>query len=293
MNHDSLGTYDRDILLLLVSLSLLLKCHYSESFFSVSLSLSLMSSSSSSFDFSSLRSFLSLEEGRLSSAPRTSAGAQLDKLWLGSQPPPQPASSSTASSFSFSSLFSSSSVDAPSSSDNSPNNTKSWLSLDTSSVPFLSSASSTPPSSSFSCFTLDWTQRLILFSLSLFAGLLMLGLSFTFLPGILLGGSAKFALSYALSNVFLLFSSVFLVGIRSQFESMTSNNRTLISSVYLFSLLSVIYCSIAFQSMFLIVPLLIIQFLALLSYVLSYFPYGVTAAKGMWKFVARKVGIPV
>jgi hypothetical protein len=236
----------------------------------------------------SLKSLLNLEEGR----SQTKAGAGLDKLWLGTTNQPNTNNNnSTNSSSSFSSWFnltSSSNTNNTSNSnpDISANNTKSWFSFDN---PLASSSAKTEEN----WLALNWYQRMGLFGLSFLGGVIMLVLAFMYLPQILLGQTSKFAMSYTLANILLLLSSAFLVGPRTQFESMFHSSRITISIVYVISLLAVMYSAWQIRSMFVLIPLLIVQFLSLLSYVLSYFPYGASMVKRFLSFFGRKVGLPI
>jgi hypothetical protein len=242
----------------------------------------------------SIKSILNMEEGRST----TKAGAGLDKLWLGTNNQPNldnNSNNNNSSSSSISSWFnltnnnnSNNDNSANSNPDISANNTKSWFSFENP----LSSSNNTS-SSNNECLSLNWYQRMGLFSMSFIGGIIMLIMAFMSIPAFLLGSASKFAMSYCLGNILLILSSVFLVGPKAQLQSMLHNSRTGVTIVYLLSLLAVLYCSYAVRSIFVIVPLLIVQFVSLISYVLSYFPYGAAMVKRITTFFARKIGLPI
>jgi hypothetical protein len=122
--------------------------------------------------------------------------------------------------------------------------------------------------------TLSWKQRLIAFMMSLTVGLVMLFLAFSFLPMVFVGAPAKFAISYALANFLLLGSSCFLVGPSKQLAQMFNGDRALPSSIYIGSLVLTFYVAWQYRSFFIVVPVLVIQFISLAVYVMSYVPFG-------------------
>ena len=127
----------------------------------------------------------------------------------------------------------------------------------------------------FSALTsLSWRQRLVAFAMCVTCGLVMLSLSFMYLSLVFVGAPAKFSLCYAMANMFLLASSLFLVGPTKQLSQMFSAQRAPVSAVYLSSLLLLFYVSWQWRSFFIVVPVLIIQFASLAAYVLSYVPFG-------------------
>lgn len=130
-------------------------------------------------------------------------------------------------------------------------------------------------SSEWSALTsLSWKQRLIAFCMCATVGCVMLFMAFSFLPMVFLGAPAKFAISYALGNFFLLGSSCFLVGPSKQLSQMFQPDRAVVSGVYLGSLVLTFYTAWQYRSFFVVVPVLLIQFTSLLFYVMSYVPFG-------------------
>ena len=140
----------------------------------------------------------------------------------------------------------------------------------------------------FSALTsLSWRQRLVAFAMCLTCGLVMLSLSFMYLSLVFVGAPAKFSLCYAMANMFLLASSLFLVGPTKQLSQMFSAQRAPVSAVYLSSLLLLFYVSWQWRSFFIVVPVLIVQFASLAAYVLSYVPFGQGPSDAHTRAIAR------
>lgn len=118
----------------------------------------------------------------------------------------------------------------------------------------------------------------------------MLGLAFAYLPLVFLGAPAKFALSYALGNAFLIGSSLFLVGPAKQLSQMFSTGRAFVSGVYLASLVLLFYVSWQWRSFLIVVPVLIVQVASLAAYVASYVPFGQAMLQRIWGWtVGRQI----
>ena len=130
--------------------------------------------------------------------------------------------------------------------------------------------------------TLSWRHRLMGFGFSLAAGCCMMGLAFMYLPLVFLGAPAKFALSYAMANGFLVGSSLFLVGPSKQIKEMFSPARAFVSAVYLGSLVLLFYVSWQWRSFLIVVPVLVVQVASLAAYVASYVPFGQAMLTRIW-----------
>ena len=135
---------------------------------------------------------------------------------------------------------------------------------------------------------LSWPQRLAAFGLLLFGGVVFLALAVLYAPLIIAGRSSKFAVTYVFANVSLLASSCVLVGPRRQMASMFAAHRLYASIVYLGSMVGVMYSAWQIRTMWVIVPMLVCQFAALLWYALSYFPYGQKTVRVMTSFLCRR-----
>ena len=233
-------------------------------------------SSSVSSLFSSLTSSSALSSSISSSSSSpsslsTSSPSSSSSGGGASNPDATSASSISSSWFAWTTPASESqSLTTPSSS--TPTSTASWLS----SIPGYGGGED-----SSVCFGLSWHQRLGLFFLSCFAGALMLFLSFSFLPLILLGQSSKFTMAYALANVFFLASSSFLTGPQQQLMTMFHPSRMAISSLYLLSLVGTLYAAWQVRVFYVVLPLMVVQVVTLLMYVMSYLPFGPAMMKRM------------
>jgi len=117
-------------------------------------------------------------------------------------------------------------------------------------------------------------QRIALFLMTLALGLIMGGLSFIYINLILVGRPEKFAFAYTMANLSLLTSSCFLVGPVSQLSSLFASHRFTAAMIYLGTLVLTLYCSWSIPSFFILVPLLVIQFGALIWYAASFVPWA-------------------
>ncbi|KAK4523976.1 hypothetical protein GAYE_SCF00G1874 [Galdieria yellowstonensis] len=134
-----------------------------------------------------------------------------------------------------------------------------------------------------SAFGRDWaselslsrTQRLVGFAMCFVAGAMMLFLSILLLPTSALRPT-KFALSFTLGNILVLFSTAFLVGPYRQLQYMFKPVRLLSTCVYLVSLFMAIFFSVSKVKLRypLVVLSIIFEIGALLWYCASYIPFG-------------------
>lgn len=85
-------------------------------------------------------------------------------------------------------------------------------------------------------FNLTWWQRLGLFAMVFGTGVLLIGISFTFLPVIVLVPH-KFAAAFTMGNLLAIMSTWILVGPRAQLQAMFHPVRATAAAVYLSSLL--------------------------------------------------------
>lgn len=87
-----------------------------------------------------------------------------------------------------------------------------------------------------SIFNLSLFQRILLFAMCFATGILLIGVSFTFLPFIVITPH-KFAAAFTMGNILAIISTWILVGPRAQLQSMFNPIRAIASSIYLASLL--------------------------------------------------------
>ena len=128
-------------------------------------------------------------------------------------------------------------------------------------------------------FHLTRMQRLALFGMFFAAGILMSMLSMLLMPSIVLRPH-KFALAFALGQVFLIGSTWFLIGPRAQLQAMASADRLVPCIVYWTSLALVIVASVR-QAAPAAIVLVLVQIGAAGWYGLTYVPYGRTLL-GVW-----------
>eukprot|EP00485_Elphidium_margaritaceum_P012481 CAMPEP_0202689868 /NCGR_PEP_ID=MMETSP1385-20130828/5047_1 /ASSEMBLY_ACC=CAM_ASM_000861 /TAXON_ID=933848 /ORGANISM="Elphidium margaritaceum" /LENGTH=189 /DNA_ID=CAMNT_0049345077 /DNA_START=47 /DNA_END=616 /DNA_ORIENTATION=+ len=132
------------------------------------------------------------------------------------------------------------------------------------------------PSLMGGCCDLTYKQRITGFFMSAGTGLLFLFLSSFFVAGLLIGSVAKFAMCYFFANIFLLLSTTFLVGIREQCKHMFEKKRFPLTIIYIGTLTLAMASVFSHQSIFIAVPLIVVQFIALIMYIVSYMPGGVS-----------------
>eukprot|EP01122_Echinamoeba_exundans_P009823 TRINITY_DN3538_c0_g2_i1.p3 TRINITY_DN3538_c0_g2~~TRINITY_DN3538_c0_g2_i1.p3 ORF type:complete len:146 (-),score=20.15 TRINITY_DN3538_c0_g2_i1:76-513(-) len=131
------------------------------------------------------------------------------------------------------------------------------------------------------CPSLSWTQRLWGFVICFALGFVCSFIG-TFFITINL---ALFAVLYTLGNVFSLASTGFLVGPIRQLKSMFDPTRMITTIVFLAAMALTLTAALWWQNVGLVILFVIIQWLALIWYSLSYIPYARTlvtnCAKGL------------
>lgn len=81
---------------------------------------------------------------------------------------------------------------------------------------------------------------------------------------------------YFFANIFLLISTTFLVGIKEQCKHMFEKKRLPLSIIYVGTLALAMAAVFTHQSIFIILPLIIVQFISLIMYIISYMPGGIS-----------------
>lgn len=119
-------------------------------------------------------------------------------------------------------------------------------------------------------------QRTMAFSVLLMCALGSLALAFATLPLIVLR-PAKFAVSYTIGSALLLCSFALINGPINYAKSLVASDRIMFTAIYLGSLGLTLYSSLISQSYSLALLSSIVQMVAMLWYVASYFPGGVAA----------------
>ena len=117
--------------------------------------------------------------------------------------------------------------------------------------------------------TLNRTQKLLGFLVCF-----SLGMVLSFLAPAFLLRPIKLATTLTLGNVLSICSMMFLVGPAKQCSSMLDSKRWIATTVYIASLIFTLLAAFLVKSRLLCLACIIIQYLALAWYSLSYIPYG-------------------
>ncbi|KAK9804287.1 hypothetical protein WJX72_005047 [[Myrmecia] bisecta] len=120
-----------------------------------------------------------------------------------------------------------------------------------------------------------------------FAICLGVGLFFGFLSSMFFLMPTKFAVLYTFSNVFYIASTMFLMGPCKQLSKMFDQGRIFATAIYLVAMALTLWAAIKLHSLILTLVFVIIQFLALTWYCLSYIPFAREVA---WKMIRSCVG---
>ncbi|CEO94221.1 Vesicle transport protein [Plasmodiophora brassicae] len=123
-------------------------------------------------------------------------------------------------------------------------------------------------------FQMSFSQRMMAFGLTFVGGIFFLFMSSFYVFGLVLGQTTKFALSYSLGNFLLFFSTIFLTGPQKQWENITSKGRLASSSLWIGSMFGTLFSAFQYPYFYILLPLIVIQIIALVSYILTYLPFG-------------------
>eukprot|EP01023_Acetabularia_acetabulum_P009189 TRINITY_DN14065_c0_g1_i4.p2 TRINITY_DN14065_c0_g1~~TRINITY_DN14065_c0_g1_i4.p2 ORF type:complete len:165 (-),score=14.45 TRINITY_DN14065_c0_g1_i4:1526-2020(-) len=120
--------------------------------------------------------------------------------------------------------------------------------------------------------TLTWTQRLWGFGICFAVGMLFTIISIWFVFVLNFKG---FGVFYTLGSIATIASTFFLMGPLKQFKRMFKYNRWIASLVYVGSIILTLVVAFAMKnSGFLVLILVVIQFCAMIWYILTYVPGG-------------------
>jgi len=141
------------------------------------------------------------------------------------------------------------------------------------------------------CPNMSMQNRVIGWLVCFGIGILLQLLSFTAIGSILTGKAKKFAILYTLGNICALGGTFFVCGPKTQIRRMTKKNRLGASLAFIISL--VLTLVVAFVAKFpgrtlLILILVLIQWLAIIWYTLSYIPF---ARQGAMSCMRRCIGL--
>ncbi|XP_027237540.2 vesicle transport protein SFT2A isoform X1 [Penaeus vannamei] len=125
--------------------------------------------------------------------------------------------------------------------------------------------------------SLSWSTRVKGFAICFILGFLfsLLGSALFFLPK----GTILFAIFYTLGNVMALSSTCFLMGPVNQCKKMFAKTRIIATIIMFVALIMTLIAAFVVHKKALALLMVIIQFLAMTWYSLSYIPYARDAAK--------------
>uniref|UniRef100_A0A383W8P8 Vesicle transport protein n=1 Tax=Tetradesmus obliquus TaxID=3088 RepID=A0A383W8P8_TETOB len=126
--------------------------------------------------------------------------------------------------------------------------------------------------------TMTWRQRAIGFGITFGLGILFSFLSLMFLWTLQV---TKFAVLYSIGSVLSMGSTMFLMGPGKQCKNMVQPHRALATFVYLASIAGTLAVAFTIGSAILVIFLLIIQFMAMIWYCVTYIPGGQEFMKRM------------
>lgn len=128
------------------------------------------------------------------------------------------------------------------------------------------------------CPTLTFSQRIIAFAVCLGFGALTSCLAFYCL---FQKEYIEFGVLNTIANLFALGSSLFLAGPKKQMKKMFEETRWIATTVYLVTMVLTFIAALWIKSPALTILMVIIQYLAMIWYGLSYIPYARTVVKKM------------
>jgi hypothetical protein len=148
--------------------------------------------------------------------------------------------------------------------------------LPTVNLPVVSQSTSDDEDSLTSLFPeLTYKERLIGFACCYSLGILISLSSFGSFAELLAGDPTRFAVLYSLGNTTSLCSTLFLVGFKRQLANMTKEHRRVSAAVYVSCMVATPVVAYTVPDMsFLILLLVLVQWMAFTWYSLSYIPFG-------------------
>jgi hypothetical protein len=132
-------------------------------------------------------------------------------------------------------------------------------------------------------------QALTAFFIMIAAGSFFIFMAFfMFLPVIVLVPQ-KFAISFTIGSIFIVGSFFALKGPKAQFYHMISKERWPFTAGFIGSMAATIYVSVVLHSYILSVVFAVIQVLALLYYLMSYFPGGTAGMQFLTSMIMNSI----
>jgi hypothetical protein len=151
-----------------------------------------------------------------------------------------------------------------------------WASPSTQQAPF------------YDTFGLTMMQRYAAFGLCMLGAVLLFFLAFVHLPMVILRPS-KFVVPYCLSNMLLFFSFGFLHGFYSYGRHLFSSDRWPYSTAFLGATMATLYVAMVMRMYALTIPMAIVQFIAMLAFMVSYMPGGTSGISMMGSFATNSI----
>ena len=133
--------------------------------------------------------------------------------------------------------------------------------------------------------SLTHTQRLYGFLMAIGMGIVFFLIAISFLPTIALFPK-KFAFFFTCGNVFLLLSTVFIVGWRKQLEVMFESHRLQAAALYFGAMFMTLASALHWQSSVLAIIFASVQLISALWYVLSFIPSAQRLIKLIWSYAS-------
>jgi len=119
------------------------------------------------------------------------------------------------------------------------------------------------------CPSLTWQQRLWGFGICFIFGMVL-----SYMSGFYIVRPAKFAILYTTGNLFAMGSTMFLMGPFSQLKRMFHPDRAIATVLYLTTMVLTVVVATRTGKVALVMPLIFLQWVALVWYSLSYIPFG-------------------
>ena len=125
----------------------------------------------------------------------------------------------------------------------------------------------------FETLGLSRIQRYIAFGITIFFSLILFLVAFIRFPFVILS-PRKFVVPYCFASLLVVVSFGFIHGFVSYSKHLFSADRRLVSALFLGTTLTTLYVAVSLHSYILTAVFSVIQFLSLISYVISYLPGG-------------------
>mmetsp|Transcript_29565 Transcript_29565/g.51915 ORF Transcript_29565/g.51915 Transcript_29565/m.51915 type:complete len:208 (-) Transcript_29565:203-826(-) len=129
------------------------------------------------------------------------------------------------------------------------------------------------------CPALTWQQRLWGFGICMAFGMML-----SYMSGFYIARPGKFAVLYTMGNLFALGSTTFLMGPLAQIKRMFHPDRAGASVMYLGIMLLTVVVAKKTGKVAFVIPLIFLQWIALIWYSLSYIPFGRRILKSIVSF---------